>query len=233
MAIINLSNHHHNSAPTSALQLEFYHENCRYPGDHVYQRTATIFELSQAIVKTNLRTKLYADWTINVTLRVLTSKTAPPPGSHIFQRTGTIFKLSLAIIKTKQNCPTPWRPCFQRTGTILELSRDIIMRNVMTKFHEDWTFRTDGRTDRLTDMLTRKIVPPPGAHTSRENCPAPGGHVFQLTGTIFKLSLDIIGTKILTKFYEDRTIHVTSIVFERNQYITTTNLLTKFHEDQK
>ncbi|KAH3729027.1 hypothetical protein DPMN_054990 [Dreissena polymorpha] len=148
----------------------------------------------------------------NLLTIVLTSKTAQPPGSHIFQRTGTIFKLSQAIIKTKIGLKiNKKRVLTSKTAPTLGTSR----------------------------VLTRKIVPPPGAH---EISPAPGGHVFQLTGSVFKLILDIIGTQILITFYEDRTIHVTSRVltsfffnltyFERNQYIPTTNLLTKFHEDQ-
>ena len=39
---------------------------------HVLQQTVTIFELSQAIKTTHLRTKFHEDWTINVTHRVLT-----------------------------------------------------------------------------------------------------------------------------------------------------------------
>ncbi|KAH3720170.1 hypothetical protein DPMN_063064 [Dreissena polymorpha] len=62
-------------------------------------------------------------------------------------------------------------------------------------------------------------------------------HVFQATGTIFKLIRDIIGTKLLTKFHDDRTINVASRVLIRENApppdIIGTNLLTKFHEDQK
>ncbi|KAH3752862.1 hypothetical protein DPMN_187488 [Dreissena polymorpha] len=84
-----------------------------------------------------------------------------------------------------------------------------------------------------------------------KNAPAPGGHVFKATGTIFELVRDIIGTNCLTKFNEDRTIDVASRVFKRRnaptpgahvfeptatifelvQYIIRTNLLTKFHDD--
>ncbi|KAH3709151.1 hypothetical protein DPMN_068612 [Dreissena polymorpha] len=89
-------------------------------------------------------------------------------------------------------------------------------------------------------------------YTSKQRRP-PGGHIFQQTRTIFKLSLAIIRSHVLTNktapptgghtcrvstrktapttapppsghFDEDWTINVTSKV---------TNLLTKFHEDQK
>ncbi|KAH3700666.1 hypothetical protein DPMN_075643 [Dreissena polymorpha] len=60
---------------------------------------------------------VHEDWTINVTSRALTVKTARPPGGHFFQWTGTIFKLSRAIIRI----------------------------NVLTKFHEDWTLNVSSR----------------------------------------------------------------------------------------
>ncbi|KAH3836139.1 hypothetical protein DPMN_109509 [Dreissena polymorpha] len=43
----------------------------------------------------------------------------------------------------------------------------------------------------------------------------PGDHVFQATGTIFKLVQDIIGTNLLKKFHDDRTINVASRVLTR------------------
>ncbi|KAH3796995.1 hypothetical protein DPMN_150571 [Dreissena polymorpha] len=66
-----------------------------------------------------------------------------------------------------------------------------------------------------------------------------GGHVFPPTGTIFKLIQDMIGTNLLTKFHDDRSINVASRVLTRKKaalwwpYIIRTNLLTKFHEDWK
>ncbi|KAH3753113.1 hypothetical protein DPMN_187743 [Dreissena polymorpha] len=78
----------------------------------------------------------------------------------------------------------------------------------------------------------------------------PGGHVFQPTSIIFKLVQDIIEMNPLTKFHEDRTIHVASrvknapplgshvfqakvTIFELIQDISGTNLLITFHEDRK
>ncbi|KAH3790142.1 hypothetical protein DPMN_168337 [Dreissena polymorpha] len=42
-----------------------------------------------------------------------------------------------------------------------------------------------------------------------------GGHVVPPTGTIFELIKDIIGTNLLTKFHDDRTINVASRVLTR------------------
>ncbi|KAH3734006.1 hypothetical protein DPMN_040445 [Dreissena polymorpha] len=70
-----------------------------------------------------------------------------------------------------------------------------------------------------------------------KNVPTPGDHVFQATGTIFEVQ-DIIGTNLLTKFHDDRTINMASTVLTRKNatppwrpYIINTNLVTKFHED--
>ncbi|KAH3892670.1 hypothetical protein DPMN_016793 [Dreissena polymorpha] len=68
----------------------------------------------------------------------------------------------------------------------------------------------------------------------RKNAPLPGGHVFQATGTIFQLVQDVIGTNLLTKFYDDRTINMASRVLTKKNntppwrpYIIGTNRLTK------
>ncbi|KAH3787962.1 hypothetical protein DPMN_166089 [Dreissena polymorpha] len=97
--------------------------------------------------------------------------------------------------------------------------KDIIRTNLLTKFHEDWTFNVASRPN-------------------KEKCPAPGGHVFKATKSIFKLIQDIIGTNLLTNFHDDREINVTSRVLTRKNapppwwpYIIGMNLLTKFHED--
>ncbi|KAH3736441.1 hypothetical protein DPMN_043004 [Dreissena polymorpha] len=57
----------------------------------------------------------------------------------------------------------------------------------------------------------------------REKCPAPGGHVFKGTKTIFKLIQDIIGTNLLSKKIAPP---------PWLPYITGMNLLTEFHEDR-
>ncbi|KAH3854999.1 hypothetical protein DPMN_097559 [Dreissena polymorpha] len=183
------------------------------------------------IIGTNLLTKFHKDRKINVASRVLTRKNAPPPGSHVFQPTGIIF----------------------------ELFQDIIRMNLLTKFHEDRTVNVASRVlTRFYYSHIRKNDPPLGSHINlltkfhedwivnkplKEKCPAPGGHVFKATKTIFELIQDIIGTNLLTKFHDDRKINVTSrvltrkiapppIIFELVQDIIGMNLLTKFHEDQ-
>ncbi|KAH3798746.1 hypothetical protein DPMN_152349 [Dreissena polymorpha] len=65
-----------------------------------------------------------------------------------------------------------------------------------------------------------------------------GGHVFQPTILTFELVQDIIETKLLTQFHENRTINVASRVknappLGSHVYIIRTNRLTKFHEDRK
>ncbi|KAH3802128.1 hypothetical protein DPMN_155798 [Dreissena polymorpha] len=87
------------------------------PGGHVFHQTETIFKLVQDFIGAHIPTKFHADWTKNVTSRVLTRKTATPPGSHVFQP----------------------------TRTILELVQDIIETHVLTKFHEYWTINVTFR----------------------------------------------------------------------------------------
>ncbi|KAH3870554.1 hypothetical protein DPMN_033742 [Dreissena polymorpha] len=84
----------------------------------------------------------------------------------------------------------------------------------------------------------------PGSHVFEQTktidkCPAPWWPCFRETGTIFELVRDIIGTNLLTKFHDDRTIYVASRVFTRKNattpwrsYIIGTNSLAKFHDDR-
>ncbi|KAH3860812.1 hypothetical protein DPMN_023736 [Dreissena polymorpha] len=74
-----------------------------------------------------------------------------------------------------------------------------------------------------------------------------GGHVFQPTGTIFEVIQDTIGTNVLTKFHDDRTINVASskmprsmaaMFFNQLEPFSSSskislgkNILTKFHDD--
>ncbi|KAH3890095.1 hypothetical protein DPMN_014166 [Dreissena polymorpha] len=166
------------------------------------------------IIGTNLLTKFHDDQKINVTSRVLTRKIAPHPWMNLL---------------TKKNAPPLCGHVFHANVTIFELIQDIIKKNLLTIFHQDWTINVASR------VLTRKNAPPPG------------GHVFQPTGIIFELIQDIIGMNLLTKFHEDQTINVASREkcpapwqpcfsskrnhFELIQDIIKTNLLTKFHED--
>ncbi|KAH3795970.1 hypothetical protein DPMN_149533 [Dreissena polymorpha] len=67
---------------------------------HVFQTTETIFELVQDIIRSNVQTKFHEDWTINVTLRVLTRKNALPPNGNVFQPTGSYFELFQYFVGT-------------------------------------------------------------------------------------------------------------------------------------
>ncbi|KAH3831958.1 hypothetical protein DPMN_105231 [Dreissena polymorpha] len=86
-------------------------------------------------------------------------------------------------------------------------------------FHEEWVINATSR------VLTSKAAPPPG------------GHIFQQTETILKLSLAIIKTNVQTKFLsdEDWTINVTPRVLTSKTALPPggheTNVLTKIHED--
>ncbi|KAH3862893.1 hypothetical protein DPMN_025868 [Dreissena polymorpha] len=223
----------------------------------------TIFELVRDINKNNVLTYFHDDWAKIVTSRVFTRKLPPPPGSHIIQLTVTIFELNSHIKETnaqniigtnlltnvnkplvqdiiKTDLLTKFHEdrtvnvasrvhFFQANIIIFKLIHDIITTNFLTKFHEDWTINVASRV--LTRFYYSLIKP------YMEKCPAPGGHVFKATKTIFKLIQDIIGTNLpmLTRktvrprgghvfqptainfelvqdimFYEDRTINVAS-----------------------
>ncbi|KAH3716567.1 hypothetical protein DPMN_059291 [Dreissena polymorpha] len=80
--------------------------------------------------------------------------------------------------------------------------------NVPTNFNEDWTINfTFGVLTKKTDLSNCGNVffngPP-----YTENCPALGGHVFQRTKTIFKLTLRKTAPPLTAIF----TINVTSTV---------------------
>ncbi|KAH3817293.1 hypothetical protein DPMN_118826 [Dreissena polymorpha] len=129
-------------------------------GGHVFQRTATTFELNQHIIKTNiltnfklnrdfigtnLLTKIYEDRTRNVASRVFTRKTAPSTGGH------------------------------RNILTYFELDRGIIGTKLLTKFHEDRTRNVASRVftnkcGRRTDRRRTK--------TDHKNSPEPSGQQY-------------------------------------------------------
>ncbi|KAH3843342.1 hypothetical protein DPMN_116857, partial [Dreissena polymorpha] len=152
----------------------------------------------------------------NISTSELTCKNSKPTGDDIFKQTEAIFK------------PSPYN----------------IRRNVLTKFHEDWTINVTSRP--------------------YKNAPSHVGHVFRQTRAIFQLIQDIITINVMTKFHEDWTINVTSNSIGKNlltnkcvllsvnkvnappfdrtinvafrvsnlwQNFIGTNVLTKFHED--
>ncbi|KAH3693969.1 hypothetical protein DPMN_081408 [Dreissena polymorpha] len=158
---------------------------------------------------------------------------------------GTISKwkehLKGLSLEQMTNAPPPGGHVFQATGTIFELVRDIIKTNLLTKFRDDRTINVASRV--LTrNNATTAWRPLDNLYPCKDKA----------TETIFELVQDIIGTHILTKFYEDRKINVTSrvltrknapppgghvfqqtgIIFELVHNIIGMNLLTKFHEDR-
>ncbi|KAH3823553.1 hypothetical protein DPMN_125360 [Dreissena polymorpha] len=183
------------------------------PGSHVIELTGTIFELNSNIKETNVLTKFCENWAKNVTSRVFTcfhyihiEKNAPPTGCHVFSPIWTIFEL--------KNAPPTGSHVFSPIWTIFELVRDINKTNVLTNFHDDWAKIVTSR------VFTRKTAPPTGRHVFQRS-----GTTFELNQHIiktniltnFELDRDFIGTKLLTKFHEDRTINVASRVFT-NKY---------------
>ncbi|KAH3872177.1 hypothetical protein DPMN_035392 [Dreissena polymorpha] len=200
------------------------------------------------IIKTNVLTKFHDDLTIILTFR----ENALPPGSHFHGDR----KYMLTLVLTGKNAPSPGshtnlltnKNAGLLTRMIFDHIQYIIRTNVLTKFHEDVTFRvltsfyySHTRTDKRQSQSPYK-----------EKCPPTGGHVFQATGTTFELVKNIIGTNLLTKFYDDRTMNMasrvltrknatplgghvfppTGTIFELIQDIIGTNHLTKFHDDR-
>ncbi|KAH3862041.1 hypothetical protein DPMN_024997 [Dreissena polymorpha] len=111
----------------------------------------------------------------------------------------------------KLPCP-PGSHVFQRTRTICELNSHFSEKNVLTKFHEDWTKKKTSRRKLLwwpyinkTNLLTKFYDDWAKVVTSRvftwKTAPPPGSHVFQWTRTTFELDLHIIKTNILTIIY--------------------------------
>ncbi|KAH3773200.1 hypothetical protein DPMN_174557 [Dreissena polymorpha] len=166
----------------------------------------------------------------NVTSRVFASffllynyKKTAPRGSHVIPLTETIFQLNCRIKETnvltkfhenwaknvtsrvfvcfhcihiEKNAPPIGGHIFSPIWTIFELVRHINKTNVLINFHDDWA-----------KIVTYSVY--------KENCLPTGGHLHEdwalnVTSKVFELDRDIIGTNLLTKFHEDRTINVTS-----------------------
>ncbi|KAH3854547.1 hypothetical protein DPMN_097090 [Dreissena polymorpha] len=183
----------------------------------------------------------------------------PPPGNHVFQSTETIFELVQDI--TRANLLTK----FHEDPTINVASTVKTKQIFMTHYGQQTMDKNDlephQKTSRIFNnnnnnvasrVLTRENAPPPGSHSLQGKMPRPpppGGHVFQPTGTIVELVQYFIGTNLLTKFHDDRTINVASRVLTRKnapphgghvflptgtnfQYFIGINLLTKVQEDR-
>ncbi|KAH3872071.1 hypothetical protein DPMN_035284 [Dreissena polymorpha] len=149
------------------------------PWQQCFQPTKTILLLFQDIIGTNLLTKFHEDPTINVASRVLTRKNSSPPGGHVFQQTGTILKLVQDLIRTNLT-------------KFHDDNKYIIRTNILTKFHEDWTFKL---------CHIRKNAHPPGGHFHKDQTINVAFR--ELTGN----KRYIIGTNLLTKFHDAWTIN--------------------------
>ncbi|KAH3865890.1 hypothetical protein DPMN_028934 [Dreissena polymorpha] len=174
-------------------------------GGHVFQRIGTTFELNQDIIKTNILTnfkpgrdfigtKLLTKFHEDGTRNVASRVLTSK--SHLSNQATELNKTRVLTrfyySRIRRNAPPP-------NIIIFELIQDIIETNLLTKFHEDWTINV----------------------ASRENFPAPGGHVFKATKTIFELIQDIIGTNLLFTIYKENAQP------PRKPYIIGMNLLTE------
>ncbi|KAH3772203.1 hypothetical protein DPMN_173541 [Dreissena polymorpha] len=134
-----------------------------------------------------------------------------PPGSNAFQQIVTVSKLIQYIITT--------------TGP--ERSKISFEQNVLTKFHEQKNIHPPGshvfsslNVDRTINVASRvKNALPPVGHIFQatgtifkldKQALPPDGHVFQPNRTNFELVQIMLGTNVLIKFYEARTINVAS-----------------------
>ncbi|KAH3718198.1 hypothetical protein DPMN_060997 [Dreissena polymorpha] len=139
----------------------------------------------------NKRTDLFCADTIktNVLTNFHEERNAPPPSGHVFQQTQTVFKLI----------------------------QDMIGTNLLTKFYEDWTIHVAFRV---------KNAPPPGGHVFQQpepfsnSCNISLGHIVLTRFYYSHIKKNapppsMIGTNLLTKFHDDRTINITSRVLTR------------------
>ncbi|KAH3874741.1 hypothetical protein DPMN_037994 [Dreissena polymorpha] len=193
-------------------------KNAPPTGGHVFHRSGPFSNSSEISIKPMFFTNFHDDLANIVTSRVFTwflysqiRKTSPPTGGHIGHN---IFELDRDFIKTKLltkfhedriiNVASRvftnqmWTTDGQRPVTKAHLSNQ--ETKVLAKFHKDWTKNVTSR------VFTYK-------------CPAhwrsffsPIWTIFELNQHItktniltnFELDLDFIGTKLLTKFHEDR-----------------------------
>ncbi|KAH3809591.1 hypothetical protein DPMN_137965 [Dreissena polymorpha] len=164
------------------------------PGSHIFQRTGTIFQLKQHIIKTNILTQLHEDWALNVTSTVFTSfeLSRGINGSNVLTKfhedrtinvasgnvTSRVFTSFFLLYKHTEKYPPPWPPgghVFLPIQTIFELNRRIQEANVLTKCHSK-------------ELTCSNNIFLPTFMTSEH----PGSYVFQQTRTIFIHIQDII-----------------------------------------
>ncbi|KAH3893533.1 hypothetical protein DPMN_017680 [Dreissena polymorpha] len=173
-------------------------------GGHVFSPIWTILELVRHINKTNVLINFHDEWAKIVTSRVFTRKTAPPTGGHLHE---------------------DW--ALNVTSTDFKLDRDFIGTNLLNKFHEGRTINVAsrvftnkcGRTDDGQRPVTKAHLSNQVKNCVRKLPRPPGNHVFQQTGTIFKLNSHIKETNVLTKFQENWAKNVNSRVLTCFHYI--------------
>ncbi|KAH3833409.1 hypothetical protein DPMN_106719 [Dreissena polymorpha] len=160
------------------------------PSGHVFHTTGTIFKLSKTRVFTNFF-----------------------PDGHVFQATETIFELIqytngtnllpkfhddgtthvASEVSTRKYLPPLCGHVFQQTRTIFKLIQDIIRKNILTKYHDDLTINVTLRVKNAPSpvpngAITRQRINVASRVLTRRNAPPK--------------------TNLLTKFRDDRTIHV-------------------------
>ncbi|KAH3869951.1 hypothetical protein DPMN_033129 [Dreissena polymorpha] len=91
---------------------------------------------------------------------------------------------------------------FQRTRTTFELNQHIIKTNFLSNFLLDQGVIGTNLLIKFHKDQTRNV---PSRVFTRKTAPPTGGHVFQRTGTTFKLNQHIIKTTIFTQLHEDWT----------------------------
>ncbi|KAH3815927.1 hypothetical protein DPMN_144465 [Dreissena polymorpha] len=171
-------------------------------------------------------------------------KTSPPTGGHFY-----IYKIDAKTVTSRVHVFFPIQTIFglnrriQQTNNLTKFHEELtknVTSLVFTCFHYIHIKKTAPLPgghfhDDQAKSVTSRVF-------TRNTAPSPGGHVFQWTKTIFILNQHIIktnilpnvhkhdpvsnsvevslGTNVLTKFHEDRTINVASIVFKRQMLAT-------------
>ncbi|KAH3749368.1 hypothetical protein DPMN_183865 [Dreissena polymorpha] len=151
-------------------------------------------------------------------------KTVLSPCGHVFPLITTIFKLIQHINQSAEGTEDHFRRALKGPSN---------KTNVLTKFHDDWpknvTLRL-AQTNQQTNRQGKNNMSP----TTIRKLP-PGGHVFSLITTIFKLNQDIHKTNLWTKKKtpppSGHVFLLIQTIFELNCRIQETNVLIKFHKD--
>ncbi|KAH3803109.1 hypothetical protein DPMN_156810 [Dreissena polymorpha] len=130
-------------------------------------------------------------------------KNGPPPGGHHNIIVLTKFYEDLTINMTSRVLTRKKTPYAGGHNKI----------NVLTKFHGDWT--ETKTTDFKNKAYIENYHTHPGSHENasykhiEKTAPSPGGNVFPLITTIFKLIRPINKTNVLTTFHDDWPKNVT------------------------